>query len=103
MKYILAIGLLALAACQSTPQAPQTPVANVSVPAGSMLSLLNSQRAAQGRRPITEDANLSRAARDHAQDMVTNNYFSHTGRDGSSFAARARAAARPSPGRCAPL
>lgn len=94
MKYLLAITILVLAGCQTTTTAPQvsTPTSTAAMPAGSILSLLNRERAAQGRGPVSEDARLSRAARDHAQDMVSNDYFSHTGRNGSSFSARAQAA-----------
>jgi len=54
-----------------------------------MMSLLNAQRTAQGLSPLRENARLSRAARDHAADMVAKGYFSHTGADGSQFFERA--------------
>ena len=104
MRIVLMIAVLGLAACQPTtsPVVEPRPVAasgqiaspagNMASPAGNMASLLNSARAGQGRGPITENARLSRAARDHAQDMVSGDYFSHTGRNGSSFSQRARAA-----------
>jgi uncharacterized protein YkwD len=41
------------------------------------------------RPPLRMDQALRRAARLHSQDMADNNYFSHTGRDGSSFSQRA--------------
>ena len=64
----------------------------LALPSGSMISLLNSQRAAQGQAPLSENRRLSRAALDHAEDMVRNDYFSHQGQNGSSFSDRARAA-----------
>lgn len=84
-----------LAGCQSAPSAqvstPQVPVV-ANAPQGSMAALLNAQRAGQGRGAVVEDAALSRAARAYATDMAQNGYFSHTGRDGSSFVDRARGA-----------
>jgi len=56
------------------------------------MSILNSERAAQGLGPLRENARLSQASRAHAQDMANNGYFSHNGRNGSSFVDRARAA-----------
>lgn len=57
-----------------------------------VFKLINQQRQANGCPPVTLDENLSLAAQAHSQDMATNNYFSHTGRNGSSFSDRARAA-----------
>ena len=54
--------------------------------------MLNAQRASAGLPPATADARLTAAAQAHAQDMVTQNYFSHTGLDGRSSADRVRAA-----------
>ncbi|MBU2992724.1 CAP domain-containing protein [Octadecabacter sp. B2R22] len=54
--------------------------------------MLNAARADTGLGPVRENARLSQAARFHATDMVANDYFSHTGRTGSSFTDRARAA-----------
>lgn len=93
----LAVGAaLVIAACQPTPSATTTttPAAQIVAPApsGSMAALLNTQRAAQGRGPVSEDARLSAAAQAHAQDMVNNDYFSHTGLNGSRFTQRAQAA-----------
>lgn len=42
--------------------------------------------------PLVYNAQLNTAARLHAEDMATNNYFSHTGLNGSSFSQRATAA-----------
>jgi uncharacterized protein YkwD len=49
-----------------------------------------SPKAAVG--PLVMNAELRQAARLHSQDMGDNNYFNHTGLDGSSFSQRARAA-----------
>ena len=87
--------VLALAACQPVPtQQSSSPVAPTQVVAqqGQMGALLNSQRSAQGLGPLVEDAALSRSARAHAQDMVTNGYFANQGLNGSTFVQRARGA-----------
>lgn len=54
--------------------------------------LINQQRQANGCPPVTLNVELGIAAQAHSQDMATNNYFNHTGRNGSSFVERARAA-----------
>jgi uncharacterized protein YkwD len=54
--------------------------------------LTNQQRAANGCGPLRTDGGLTNAARAHSADMAANNYFSHTGRDGSDFVVRAQRA-----------
>ncbi|ABO49904.1 Allergen V5/Tpx-1 family protein [Desulforamulus reducens MI-1] len=44
----------------------------------AMLNLINKERAAAGLKPLAYDAKLTELARMKAQDMITNNYFSHT-------------------------
>ncbi len=89
------------------PQNPQNPPTPVPDPDGwsqasialedEMLRLVNEFRASGGSCPsgsftpkaaLRMDANLRTAARLHSKDMADNNYFSHTGRDGSSPGAR---------------
>jgi uncharacterized protein YkwD len=41
---------------------------------------------------VAWNGKLADAAAGHAQDMATNNYFSHTGQDGRSFSQRITAA-----------
>lgn len=43
-----------------------------------VFDLINKQRAANGLSPLKENSELQRVARIKAQDMVNNNYFSHT-------------------------
>jgi uncharacterized protein YkwD len=45
--------------------------------AASTLCLLNEERAAQGLRPVTENAALTRASRDYSQLMVDQRFFAH--------------------------
>ncbi|MCF2870001.1 CAP domain-containing protein [Octadecabacter sp. G9-8] len=94
MKRILGLAVLALSACQPAVET-STNAVPVVVPQGQIGALLNSERAAQGLGALSEDVNLSRAAQAHAQDMVTQGYFSHEGRNGSSFVQRAQAAGYP--------
>jgi len=54
-----------------------------------MLRLVNERRAQEGAPPLRLNTNLNKAAFDHSKDMGENNYFSHTGLDGSNFGERA--------------
>lgn len=54
--------------------------------------LLNNERQGAGAGVLQEDSRLSAAAKAHAQDMVSNNYLSHTDLDGGSAGDRALAA-----------
>lgn len=51
-------------------------------------NLLNNMRARHGAAPVTHDALLDLAAQRHADDMLANGYFSHTGRNGSTLRER---------------
>lgn len=46
--------------------------------------LLNADRAGQSAGALTADDRLHNAARAHSQDMASNNFFDHTGSNGSS-------------------
>jgi uncharacterized protein YkwD len=52
------------------------------------LCLLNAQRRAHRLRPLHLDGKLGAAAAGHANDMVSQHYFAHDSRNGSSFSAR---------------
>lgn len=54
--------------------------------------LVNDERAAEGLDPLSYDADLTSAARDHSQDMGLNDYFNHTSQDGRSPGERITAA-----------
>lgn len=97
MKYVLVIAAFALSACNAAapttaPQTTQAIQAAAPVSSGSFMSFLNAARAQNGLPPVSEDARLTRSAQAHAADMQANDYFSHVGRDGSSFVDRAEAA-----------
>ena len=70
---------------EETPEAPtETPQPPVENPSGlsaeqsRMLELVNQERAKAGLHALKWDADLARVADLKAQDMVQNNYFSHT-------------------------
>lgn len=72
------------------------PVAAASAPttapaATSFVGLLNGARADTGAGAVAYDARYQ-AAQVHADDMLANDYFSHTGLDGSNAGDRIRAA-----------
>jgi uncharacterized protein YkwD len=54
-----------------------------------VIRLTNQERAKRGCRAVRHEPKLSTAARRHSQDMARNNFFSHTGSDGSDFSTRA--------------
>lgn len=53
------------------------------------LVLLNQHRVANGRGPVAACTSLSRAAQGHSEDMRDQNYFDHTGLNGSNPIERA--------------
>ena len=55
------------------------------------LCLINGERTRRGRRPLTSEGRLARAADRHVADMIRYRYFAHDGRDGSRFSDRIRA------------
>ncbi len=77
----------------TTKAAPAPPRATVSyLPPSSgasaqayALALINASRKAYGFAPLRMDAALSAVAQAHAVDQVRYNYFSHVGRDGSTY------------------
>ncbi len=57
--------------------------------AQQMLDLVNGIRADRGIASLALNTKLNKAAYDHSNDMARNNYFSHTGQNGSNFSQRA--------------
>jgi uncharacterized protein YkwD len=51
---------------------------------GDVIALTNQQRAIYGLPPLAANAALATAAQAHSNDMANNNFFSHTGSDGSN-------------------
>ncbi|SEW30179.1 Uncharacterized conserved protein YkwD, contains CAP (CSP/antigen 5/PR1) domain [Cognatiyoonia koreensis] len=58
----------------------------------SFADLLNGVRRDNGADDVTYNAQLNTAAQRHADDMLENDYFSHTGLNGSSVGQRVQAA-----------
>lgn len=58
----------------------------------AVLDLVNLERSKAGCNPVEGEPHLQDAAYLHSKDMADNNYFSHTGLNGSRFSARAKAA-----------
>jgi len=56
----------------------------------ALLKLTNIERRKVGLAPLKLSSRLTRAAQSHAVDMASNNYFSHTGLNGSSMSDRAK-------------
>ncbi|HZM83607.1 MAG TPA: CAP domain-containing protein [Candidatus Limnocylindrales bacterium] len=61
-------------------------------------SLINKERAKAGCGAVKTDERMRAAGQAHSADMAKNNYFSHTGRDGSSFVDRLARAGYPKEG-----
>ncbi|WP_230859550.1 CAP domain-containing protein [Actinoplanes aureus] len=59
--------------------------------------LINEQRTSHGCAALTVDAKLTAAARSHSAWMAETGTFAHTGRSGSNFVARAKAAGYATP------
>lgn len=56
--------------------------------ARDLTTLLNTERAAKGRKALRVSEALNVIAQKHADDMVAKGYFSHTGQDGSTLGLR---------------
>ena len=105
---VATVFLLAVSGCGSEsvlPTVSSVPSARVAAPTvaaatapttapatTSFAGMLNGARAGTGAGAVTYDARLGQAAQVHADDMLANGYFSHTGLDGSSAGDRIRAA-----------
>jgi uncharacterized protein YkwD len=57
-----------------------------------ILQLVNAERTSRGLSSLAANTLLDAAAATHATDMAGNNFFAHTGSDGSSVSDRATAA-----------
>jgi uncharacterized protein YkwD len=83
--------------------APAAPVPQRAVPqavraADAVISATNVARRAAGCKALVSDARLTAAAQQHAEDMASEGYFSHTAEDGRTFDARIRDSGYRSPG-----
>jgi uncharacterized protein YkwD len=96
----LAVSLLAVPGAH-LPAAPAAPavslVAATASPAQQMLGLVNAERKKAGCQPVRLDSRLSAAATKYSQTMSRSDFFSHTGRDGSTFVSRIEEEGYPAP------
>jgi uncharacterized protein YkwD len=80
----------------ATPTRRRTPTtaapAVAAGPAAEVLRLVNVERARAGCPAVSSDSRLVAAATSHSADMAANDYFSHTGRNGSTLGSRVTAA-----------
>ena len=91
-------GWFARALWQAYPEGQGTPIAdvpNTAAFAAEVVRLTNEQRQQHGCGALTASPQLRSAAQKHAADMAKNNYFSHTGLDGSSAGDRITAEGYP--------
>ncbi|MCK5728962.1 MAG: CAP domain-containing protein [Methylococcales bacterium] len=68
-----------------------TTVAQANPNTAELLQLVNKERREAGLSELTLSSPLNQAAQHHADDMSSNNYFSHTGLDSSQMSDRASA------------
>ncbi len=57
-----------------------------------VVAATNTARTKAGCKKLTTSPALTKAARGHSSDQAKHRYFSHTGRNGSTFTARVKAA-----------
>ncbi|MFF5233809.1 CAP domain-containing protein [Dactylosporangium sp. NPDC000521] len=76
----------------TAPTTPATKPVESSSLETEVVTLTNNYRKANGCGALRIDTRLVAAARNHSTDMVTNNFFSHTGSNGSTFVQREVAA-----------
>jgi hypothetical protein len=79
---LVALVLIANSFILSFPASAQTSIEN------DFLTILNAERASLGKGPLTFNTSLTSAAYLHSKDMAENGYFSHTSKDGRTFAQR---------------
>ncbi|MEU6065476.1 MULTISPECIES: sigma-70 family RNA polymerase sigma factor [Streptomyces] len=72
----------------STPQTQSAPAGTVA----QVVALVNKERANAGCGPLTENAQLEKAAQAHSDDMAARNFFDHTNPDGADPGQRITAA-----------
>ncbi|WP_433279734.1 CAP domain-containing protein [Pseudonocardia xinjiangensis] len=67
-------------------------------PAEAVIAATNAERKSAGCGALVRDARLTTAAQEHASDMASRRYLSHTDKDGDTFDERIRDAGYSSPG-----
>ncbi|MCW3018095.1 MAG: SCP-like extracellular [Solirubrobacterales bacterium] len=75
--------------CQNTELTPEA--ANVGLVRAAVLCLINRKRAEAGESPLVTDGQLERAAEEHGQELVADDYFAHVSPSGETPVDRIRA------------
>ncbi len=89
------LGALALAACAEAPSSKIVPtqklaLSKVSLAPDQARRAINAYRAERGLKPLVIEKLLTRAARQHSQDLAKSDRISHRGSDGSDPWGRVR-------------
>jgi len=89
--FIALLGWLSLApaAHAQGPAGPQTQSESFEL---EVIRLMNLERTSRGLPPLARNTQLTLSARAHNADMIANNFFDHTGSNGSTASERACAA-----------
>jgi uncharacterized protein YkwD len=74
--------------CQNTQLIPEP--GNLALVRAAVLCLINTERAQNGREPLTPDAQLEQAAEGHGREMLSLNYFDHIAPSGLTPVQRIR-------------
>jgi uncharacterized protein YkwD len=77
---------------------PPSPKDRITTMEDEVTELINKERAKAGCGSVRTDERMRVAGRAHSADMAKNNYFSHTGLDGSTFVDRLERAGYPRSG-----
>lgn len=75
----------------TTPMVTPAPSASVSTLERRAFDLINTQRRTRGQQPLAWDAELSRLARQHSENMARKDFFNHSTPSGQTMVDRARA------------
>jgi uncharacterized protein YkwD len=82
--------VLATVRAAATPtRAAVAPVAAATGSERRLFELINDERRARGRRPLSWDGELTRMARYHSENMARQRFFDHRDRDGLDLSGRA--------------
>jgi uncharacterized protein YkwD len=74
--------------CQNTELIPEA--GNLAVVRAAVLCLVNTERAQNGREPLTPDSRLEQAAESHGKEMLSLDYFDHVAPSGLTPVQRIR-------------
>ncbi len=75
--------------CQNTELTPEA--ADIGLVRAAVLCLINRKRAEAGESPLATNAQLERAAEEHGQELVADDYFAHVAPSGETPVDRIRA------------